>query len=53
MFLAIGVCFHLLLAATLELGMFPYAMLALYPAFFRGEEAERWIAGPETPVDAR
>lgn len=31
--LSVGVVFHVLIAATLVLGIFPFAMLALYPAF--------------------
>lgn len=34
----VGGIFHLLLAVTMELGIFPWAMLALYPAFFDPEE---------------
>lgn len=30
--IAVGVVFHLLLAATMELGIFPWAMMAVYPA---------------------
>jgi hypothetical protein len=30
-----GVAFHLGIAATLDLGIFPWATLALYPAFAR------------------
>ncbi|TNE90682.1 MAG: hypothetical protein EP330_07585 [Deltaproteobacteria bacterium] len=47
-FLAIGVFFHLCLWATLELGIFPPAMLVLYPCFFAPEEVERaahWFSG--------
>jgi len=33
-----GVLFHLSLAFTLRLGIFPFAMLACFPAFFRPEE---------------
>ena len=40
-YVAFGVAFHLLLAATLKLGIFPYSMLAFFPAFFRPEEIER------------
>jgi hypothetical protein len=36
--LSIGVTFHVLLAVTLELGIFPYGMLACYPAFFHPDE---------------
>lgn len=34
-FIAVGVAFHLSLALTMELGLFPWAMLALYPALLR------------------
>ena len=37
-YVAIGVVFHLCLAATLRLGIFPWAMLALYPVFFHPDE---------------
>jgi hypothetical protein len=40
-YVTIGVLFHLTLALTLRLGIFPFAMLACFPAFFRPEELER------------
>ena len=40
-----GGLFHLILAATMELGIFPWAMLALYPAFLHPRE---WAAVWET-----
>lgn len=36
--IAVGVFLHLGIAITLALGIFPYAMLALYPAFFHPDE---------------
>jgi hypothetical protein len=33
-----GVVFHLMLAATMKLGIFPFGVLAVYPAFFAPEE---------------
>ncbi|MFT4623850.1 MAG: hypothetical protein ACI8PZ_002506 [Myxococcota bacterium] len=39
--LAVGVVFHLGIAATLELGLFPWAMLATYIAFVHPDE---WAA---------
>ena len=36
--LAVGLCFHLALWFTLELGMFPLAMMVLYPCFYGPEE---------------
>jgi hypothetical protein len=41
-YVAFGVVFHLALAATLRLGIFPFSMLAFFPAFFRPEEIERF-----------
>jgi hypothetical protein len=40
-YVAVGVVFHLTLAVTLRLGIFPFAMLACFPAFFRPTEIER------------
>jgi hypothetical protein len=40
--IALGISFHVGIAITLRLGMFPYAMLALYPALLRPEEIA-WI----------
>lgn len=40
-YVAVGVVFHLSLAVTLRLGIFPFAMLASFPAFFRPSELER------------
>lgn len=45
-YVAMGVLFHLSIAATLRLGIFPFAMLACFPAFFRPEELAqfgRWL----------
>ena len=39
--IAIGVLLHLGIAVTLALGIFPYAMLALYPAFFHPDEWQK------------
>ena len=39
-----GVSFHVLLVLWLLLGIFPFAMLALYPAFFSADEWARWLA---------
>lgn len=39
--IGIGAVFHLLILASLELGIFPWAMLALYVCFFTPEEFER------------
>ncbi len=43
-YVAFGVAFHVLLAFTLKLGIFPFSMLAFFPAFFRPEEIETWFA---------
>jgi hypothetical protein len=37
-YVVVGVVFHLALALTLRLGIFPAAMLALYPVFFHPDE---------------
>jgi hypothetical protein len=34
----VGALFHLLIGATMELGIFPAGMLAVYPAFLRPDE---------------
>lgn len=39
--MVIGVGLHLGIAATMSLGIFPYAMLAMYPAFFHPDELHR------------
>jgi len=39
-YVAFGVAFHVLLALTLKLGIFPYSMLAFFPAFYRPDELE-------------
>jgi hypothetical protein len=55
--IGLGAFFHLQLAATLELGIFPWAMMAAYPAFFHPTELRRLaervrggrVATAETP----
>ena len=42
--IALGVCFHVGIAITLRLGMFPYAMLALYPVLLRPAELAAIVA---------
>jgi hypothetical protein len=39
--IAIGVSFHLGIAVTLRLGIFPWGMLAIYPGLFHAEELGR------------
>jgi hypothetical protein len=43
-YVAFGVAFHLLLVFTLKLGIFPWSMLAFFPAFFRPDEIEGTFA---------
>jgi hypothetical protein len=43
-YVAFGVAFHVLLALTLRLGIFPYSMLAFFPAFYRPEEIETFFS---------
>ncbi|MBA2321417.1 MAG: HTTM domain-containing protein [Deltaproteobacteria bacterium] len=38
----VGAIFHVVLAVTMELGIFPWAMMAIYPAFIHPDE---WAAG--------
>ncbi|MEM9071092.1 MAG: HTTM domain-containing protein [Myxococcota bacterium] len=41
--LALGIAFHIGLMFTLRLGIFPYGMLAFYPAFFPPSELDRGL----------
>ena len=54
-YVVVGVTFHVLLGATLHLGIFPAAMLAMYPIFFRAEEigaaARRVVGGRRAAGD--
>lgn len=43
-YVLVGAVFHLSLAATMYLGIFPWAMLSFFPAFFRPDEIERFGA---------
>ena len=47
----LGVALHLGIAATMTLGIFPWAMLALYPAFFHPDEL-RGVHGRANRADA-
>ena len=47
--LAVGVTFHVLIAITLNLGIFPFAMLAFYPCFIHPDE---WWWVERKPVRA-
>ncbi len=38
-----GAVFHLMLAATMELGIFPWAMLAMYPAWLRPDSLKKLL----------
>jgi hypothetical protein len=51
LWMAMGVSFHLGIALTMRLGVFPFGMLALYPALFHPREvraaldaARAWVA---------
>ena len=56
--LGLGVVLHLSLAITMDLGMFPWVMLSLYPFFLTPGEAARWLSwaaradGSAPPNDA-
>ena len=41
-YLLVGAVFHIGTHLTLQLGIFPFAVLALYPAAFRPDEWARW-----------
>jgi hypothetical protein len=46
LWISTGVLFHLGIAATLRLGIFPFGMLAIYPVLFHADElvrAEAWL----------
>ncbi|MFZ5890169.1 MAG: HTTM domain-containing protein [Myxococcota bacterium] len=43
--LALGVSLHLGIAASMELGIFPFAILALYPALIHPDDLSRMFAG--------
>jgi hypothetical protein len=47
----VGVFLHVGIAATMSLGIFPYAMLALYPAFLHPDELPRRLRG-SPPAEA-
>jgi hypothetical protein len=42
-YVAFGVIFHLSLAFTMRLGIFPFAMLSFYPALFRPDEVTAFV----------
>jgi hypothetical protein len=43
MWMTLGVALHFGIAATMALGIFPWAMLSFYPAFFHPDEAAWWL----------
>lgn len=45
--IVLGVCFHVGIAITLRLGMFPFGMLALYPVLLRPGELATIVAWPQ------
>jgi hypothetical protein len=52
LWLALGVSFHLGIAVTMRLGVFPFGVLALYPVLFHPDEharAGRWLRGRLRP----
>lgn len=44
LYLALGFMFHLGTHLTLRLGVFPFAVLSLYPAAFHPDEWARWLS---------
>ncbi|MFT4979657.1 MAG: vitamin K-dependent gamma-carboxylase [Myxococcota bacterium] len=55
LYVLIGAMFHIGTALTFNLGIFPWAMLALYPAFLHPDQWPRWATGsrPLPPSPAR
>jgi uncharacterized membrane protein YphA (DoxX/SURF4 family) len=57
-YLIVGAVFHLGTHLTLQLGIFPFAVLSLYPAAFPPEQWQRWagrlrkLRGPAGPTGA-
>lgn len=52
-YVAFGVMFHLSLAFTMRLGIFPFAMLSFYPALFRPQEISAFVARVRAFVSKR
>ncbi|MCB9761719.1 MAG: HTTM domain-containing protein [Alphaproteobacteria bacterium] len=53
--ITVGVLLHLGIALTMQLGIFPWAMLSLYPAFFHADEIDaafRRLTGRSIPAAA-
>lgn len=53
LWVAVGVLLHVGIALTMNLGIFPYAMLALYPAWFHPDElqgAGAWLRARLSPA---
>ena len=42
--LLVGLLFHFALVITMELGIFPFAMVTTYIAFYHPDEWQRWLA---------
>lgn len=52
-YVAFGVLFHLSLAFTMRLGIFPFAMLSFYPALFRPGEVRAFVERVRAFVTAK
>ncbi|MCB9680224.1 MAG: hypothetical protein H6733_02030 [Alphaproteobacteria bacterium] len=52
-YLVVGLVFHVLVAATMEVGPFSWASLALYAAFVDPRTWRRWLRLDGGPVDSR
>lgn len=46
--IGVGVLLHLGIALTMNLGIFPWAMLVLYPLWFHPDELRKWTASGRT-----
>lgn len=51
LWIAVGALFHLAIAATMALGIFPYGMLVVYPAFLAPDELRSGFARAAAAVE--
>lgn len=50
LYLLIGCIMHCSLVVVMNLGMFPFVMMSLYPCYLRPHEAARLLPGSQTPA---
>jgi len=51
LWLGVGISLHAGIALTMKIGMFPFGMIALYPAFLHPDELTHWLGRAPKPVD--